>query len=266
MLKRKGFFYLSLGKAYIRIGFQILKQYPLDMILSSLSMLLRDSVNFAAIITAISIMGDMGKWKVYEIVFLYSFSMMIEASGQIFFDAIWYLGSMIRKGKLDIILIRPAGSLFQFFGSKIQLQASLSFLVSFFVFVLSIAKMDYIITGKSIICFIFFLLFCTLLNSSILGIFNCANFWLINAGEISSIVYKLRDFSKYPLFLFPVWVINIITYVIPFATTSYYPTTFLLFGENNNIIGLIIGETIFFFSVFVLIWRRGIGTYSSTGT
>ena len=132
------------------------------MILSSLSMLLRDSVNFAAIITAISIMGDMGKWKVYEIVFLYSFSMMIEASSQIFFDAIWYLGSMIRKGKLDIILIRPAGSLFQFFGSKIQLQASLSFLVSFFVFVLSIAKMDYIITGKSIICFIFFLLFCTL--------------------------------------------------------------------------------------------------------
>lgn len=93
-------------------------------------------------------MGDMGKWKVYEIVFLYSFSMMIEASSQIFFDAIWYLGSMIRKGKLDIILIRPAGSLFQFFGSKIQLQASLSFLVSFFVFVLSIAKMDYIITGK----------------------------------------------------------------------------------------------------------------------
>ena len=139
---------MSLGKAYIRIGFQILKQYPLDMILSSLSMLLRDSVNFAAIITAISIMGDMGKWKVYEIVFLYSFSMMIEASSQIFFDAIWYLGSMIRKGKLDIILIRPAGSLFQFFGSKIQLQASLSFLVSFFVFVLSIAKMDYIITGK----------------------------------------------------------------------------------------------------------------------
>lgn len=61
-------------------------------------------------------------------------------------------------------------------------------------------------------------------------------------------------------------IFNIITYVIPFATTSYYPTTFLLFGENNNIIGLIIGETIFFFSVFVLIWRRGIGTYSSTGT
>mgnify|MGYP004702203959 CR=1 FL=1 len=257
---------MNLGKAYIHIGFQILKQYPLDMILSSLSMLLRDSVNFVAIITAIIIMGDMGKWHVYEIVFLYSFSMMVEALSQVFFDAIWYLGAMIRKGKLDIILIRPAGSLFQFFGSKMQLQASLSFLVSFFVLVFSIVRMDYVITGERIIYFMFFLFFCTILNSSILGIFNCANFWLVNAGEISSIVYKLRDFSKYPVFLFPVWIINIITYVIPFAVTSYYPTVFLLFEENYNIIGLLIGETITFFGVFVLIWKKGIESYSSTGT
>lgn len=94
---RRMMYYIRVCKAYLRIGFVTLIQYPADTVIWILSMLLREASGFIGIITIASVAGGLGNWGIYEICILFSICAIIEAIGQAFLDCVWSISSAIRK-------------------------------------------------------------------------------------------------------------------------------------------------------------------------
>lgn len=60
---------------------------------------------------------------------------------------------------------------------------------------------------------------------------------------------------------------NIITYIIPFAFTAFYPAYYILSGENPLFnIGMTVLIAIVMMVVGVIVWNRDIRSYESAGS
>ena len=77
----------------------------------------------------------------------------------------------------------------------------------------------------------------------------------------------VNDFSKYPVTIYNKAVQTIITYVIPFAFTAYFPASYFLTGKIPLfcIGGTVIAGTVMF-TLAVFVWNRGLRAYESAGS
>ncbi len=79
--------------------------------------------------------------------------------------------------------------------------------------------------------------------------------------------YTFSDFAKYPATVYNRLVQNVITYIIPFALTSYYPALFILKGENPLFnLGMPVLASVVLMGAGIAVWHRGIRAYESAGS
>ena len=92
-------------------------------------------------------------------------------------------------------------------------------------------------------------------------------FWVKRSGHIMLTFYSVGEFSQYPAKIYARVVQNVITYVIPFAFTAYYPARYFLTGENPlfNLGGTVV-VSVLLFAAAVFVWRRGLSAYESAGS
>ena len=75
------------------------------------------------------------------------------------------------------------------------------------------------------------------------------------------------DFAKYPVTIYNGVVRNIVTYIVPFAFTAYYPASYILRGNNPWFcFGVGTGIAAALLTLSVLLWNKGIGAYESAGS
>lgn len=258
-------YYYKVMKAALRIGVITFAEYPIDSLVWCISMIAREGAGFIGILLLARMLGGLGGWGIYEICLLFGMAMLIEALGQLFFDAIWSIGSRIRKGKLDTYFFRPLPIFFQLITSRIMLQASVSVGVALCLIVFSFVKIG-MASVINILFFVEYIICGCIINSSIYCFFNSLNFWFVHANDIADLVQTIREFAKYPMHVFPTLVKYILTYVIPFGFVGYYPTQYLI-GEGSKWLPLILAMvTIITMFVAKCMWEAGLKRYDSTGS
>ena len=99
-------YYAKLWLRYMRIGFLCMTQYPADTMIWFISMIIREACGFVGILAVAGVTGHLGDWGIYEICLLFSMCAVIEAMGQAFFDNVWAIDKMIRRGEMDTFLVR----------------------------------------------------------------------------------------------------------------------------------------------------------------
>jgi len=199
----------------MRVGLLTTMQYPADTIIWIISMLIREAAGFIAILTLIQIAGDLGDWNFYEICILFSMSAIIEAIGQTFFDCVWSIDRVIQRGDMDVFLIRPASPFIQLLGQVIHFQALLSMLIYILIFIWAASNIGIVFQVREIQILIEYIICGTIINSGIYTIFNCLNFWIVQGDDIAVLVQTCREFTKYPLSIFPKLIISFFTYLLP---------------------------------------------------
>lgn len=263
---RKIIHYIKLEKAYLRLGIYTTFSYPLDSVLWTISMLVREAISFIGIILLASVLGEVEKWNINEICILFSMSAIPESLGQCFLDSVWNIGgAYIRTGKFDILLVRPAPVLLQLQGQRFNFQAFITFIIATVIF-FSCYQNENTITIGSIIFFMEFVIIGTLINSTIYLIFNSLNFWFVQANDLAKLVQIFRQLSKYPLNIFPTIIKVFLTYIIPFGFVAYYPASFLLKKTTLNVPLLLPSVAGIMTVVAGVIWNKGLNSYESTGT
>ena len=109
--------------------------------------------------------------------------------------------------------------------------------------------------------------FATLIYTGIKTATAAIAFWTKRSGNITYMFYMVNDFAKYPITIYNNNVRNIITYIIPFAFTAFYPAYYILSGENPLFnIGMTVLIAIVMMVVGVIVWNRGIRSYESAGS
>ena len=75
-----------------------------------------------------------------------------------------------------------------------------------------------------------------------------------------------RDMAQYPIGIFSRGMKFFLTYVIPLGCINYYPLLYLLGKSKNTLYALTPFLTILYLIPCIIIFYKGIGKYTSTGS
>jgi ABC-2 type transport system permease protein len=77
----------------------------------------------------------------------------------------------------------------------------------------------------------------------------------------------LADFTKYPLSIYSKWIRIILTFIIPFAFTAFFPAGYFVgkIAINTAVFGTALAALISFIIAYTT-WTLGIRAYESAGS
>lgn len=208
-----------------------------------------------------------GGWLFGEVLLLHAFLLFSEGSINFFFQGTWKITQMINQAELDRYILRPLPIGFQILTSRIDLDGLNKMMIGIALFLYgasrcnihwSIAKFFVLLLSLILSCFI---------RTCMIWIASCTSFWLEGTkNHLNFFISKLADVSKYPLNIYPSFLRNILIYFVPYAFISYYPISYIL-DKNKNNIGVFISPFIFLI-IFLLAkiqLKLGLIRYESSG-
>ena len=211
-----------------------------------------------------SLMG----WDLYEVVFIYGFSLIPKGIDHLLFDNLWAIGHyIVRKGEFDKYLTRPVNTLFHVMVEKFQVEAFGELIMGIALICATLPRLTVAWSAAKVLLILAVIPFASMIYTGIKIITASIAFWSKKSGNIIFSFYMVSDFAKYPVTIYNRAVQDIITYIIPFALTTYYPAVYILRGESPLFcIGAPILAALLLMSVGILVWHRGTSVYESAGS
>ncbi len=242
--------------------------YKADFIIAFFSSMAATVLGFGFIYVLFTKIPTLQGWSLNEILFLYGFSLIPLG----FFNVIsWNLYDFseiyIVEGKFDRVLLRPVSTLFQVIFEKFRLESLQEVATGIGVVILcarnlhlSFALADYFWFAVMVVCG-------SAIYLSVFLIFTAVSFWFEDRIGIVPPVFNMLNFSRYPLTIYNVFIQFLLSWIIPFAFATFYPTTHFLgrmaFTLYFHLVPVV---AVGFMFLAILIWNHGVGNYSSTGT
>ncbi|MCD8026416.1 MAG: ABC-2 family transporter protein [Clostridiales bacterium] len=207
-------------------------------------------------------------WTFEEVLFIYGFSLIPKAIDHMFFDNLWAMGHfLVRKGEFDKYLTRPINPMFHVMAEKFQVDAFGELLVGILLIASALPNLTVEWSFIKVLLVIVAMLFASFIYTGIKIGTSAIAFWTKRSGNITYMFYMVNDFVKYPVDIYNNVVRSVLTYIIPFAFTSYFPALYFLTGENPLFnIGMTALVSVIVMTIGILIWNRGVKVYESAGS
>ena len=254
------FKYMSM---YLRSQLEYKSSFVLSLIAQSLSTIL----SFFMVLILMDKFNFMDKYNIYQVILGISIVQFGFSFAECFGRGFDRFSQVIKKGSLDLMLIRPRNIYVQVFGSNIEFSKLSRVLGSLILFIIAICKLDFDKNFLNIILLVLLLLFSSLIYFSLQVLGACLCFKTIEGLEFVNIFTDgSREFGQYPMNLFKKEVLIVFTYLIPIACVNYYPVNYIL-GLSDSILYLI--SPLFclvLFSVSILLFNKCLAHYESAGS
>lgn len=262
-------------KRYFKLYLKFLEQYTktlieyrADFILGLIGFLFVQSVGVIFITLIFNSIPSLSGWSFYEILFIYGFAQIPRGIDHVFTDQLWiFSGQTIVEGKFDKYLVRPLNPLFQVVVEKFQPDGFGEIIIGTILLVISWINLNLDISIWKIIVLVIVIIFSSCIYTAIKLAIASIAFWVKFAQSYLFMVYQLSTFVKYPITIYPVWIKGILTFIIPFAFTGYYPSAYFL-GKEDFFYGIILTCIVSIVSLIISyrIWLIGMGRYESSGS
>lgn len=260
--------YFRLHRIFIAQYLKRLMEYKVDFLLGAVGMLFAQAIQVLFIGIIFSQIPKLQGWTFEEILFIYGFSLIPKFTDHLFFDNLWMVGyRIVRKGEFDKYLTRPINSLYHVIVENFCVDAFGEALTCILLLAYALPKLHIPFYWYTIPLFLVVVVFATMIYTSLKIMTAAISFWTKASGHITHMLYMTNEFSKYPVSIYNKAVQSIITYVIPFAFTAYYPASYFLTGKDPLfcIGGTVIAGTVLF-AIALFVWGRGIKAYESAGS
>ncbi len=248
-------------------------QYRLSFVLRIVAASAQLLLEFVAVWALVRRFGTVGGWRFGPLLFLLGVSgMTFRLSDAIVGGSVERCAEMVRTGRLDVLLVRPLGLLWQVIGDAFAVRRlmQLATMVPFAVIGVAHAGIHWTPLRALILAVV--VVNSTAVFTSVFVIVNCLGFWAPTSQEIgNAFTYGGAQMAKYPIHLFDGWVRVISLSLIPVGVTVYLPS-FLLFDAPNPLgvmwwqssLALASGMPLAFAASAV--WRFAVNHYQSTGS
>ncbi len=258
----------KLHRIFIKQDLKRLMEYKIDFLTGALGMLVSQAVELVFLSVIFAQIPSLEGWTFTQILFIYGFALLPKAIDHLFTDNLWMIGyTIIRKGEFDKYLTRPVSSLFAVTVEKFQIDAFGELFVGFVLLGISIPGVSLEISALNILLFIVALFFSTFIYTGVKLITASVAFWTKRSGQIIYMFYMINEFSKYPTTIYNKAVRFIVTYIVPFAFTAFFPASYFIVGGNPwyNIGGTVV-MAVLLMSIGIFLWNRGVKAYESAGS
>lgn len=262
-------------KRYFRLYLKFLEQYTktlieyrADFILGLIGFLFVQSVGVIFITLIFNAIPSLSGWSFYEILFIYGFAQIPRGIDHVFTDQLWIFSwQTIVEGKFDKYLVRPLNPLFQVIVEKFQPDGFGEIIIGTILLLISWINLKLDISIGKLLALIIVIFFASLIYTAIKLAITSIAFWVKFAQSYLFMVYQLSTFVKYPITIYPVWIKGILTFIIPFAFTGYYPSAYFL-GKEGFFNGIILTCVVSVISLITSyrIWLIGMKRYESSGS
>lgn len=243
-------------------------EYKVDFLVGMFGMLTGQALQVIFLVVIFSQIPSLKGWGFNDIVFIYAFSLIPKSIDHLLFDNLWGMGYwIVAKGQFDKYMLRPVNTWFQVATEWFQMDAVGEIITAVVLMVYTLPKVTIEWSVLKLMLLFVAVLFSTFIYTGIKTITSSLSFWVKRSGYVTHMVYAVNDFSKYPATIYNKAIREVITYVIPFAFTAYYPALYLLTGENPlfNVGGTVIASLVLC-AIGALLWHSGQKVYESAGS
>ena len=262
--------YFRLIGLEIRGQLQYRASFLMDMISTGIIL----AMFFVSLYLVLERFGTIGGWRLGEIAFLYG---MVEMSFGLM-DMIFsgfdpgHFGLRIRKGTFDQMLLRPLPLTLQVFGSQFVMRRLGRILQGATVLIYGFTQLDITWTwGKTI-----YLPIVVISQVAFFGglfiIGATITFWTVESIEFINIfTYGGTEMISYPMHIYPRWMRDFFTFIIPAMLINYLPALYFLDRQapfTVPAIGPFLAPLagVIMLVVALAFWRFGVRHYQSTGS
>lgn len=208
-------------------------------------------------------------WSTFEILLLFSLS----RAGRVFGDLIFWMpmfgfDALLKEGRLERYLLTPANPFLHFIGSQFSTFTLGHCTGSIVVAIACMFFVNVKFSLTSIAGFLISFVGGSFAYAAIIIALGSIAFWTLDLTGVSQMLMSITKFTNYPITIFPNFIQVIITFILPLAITSYYPSAILLGKQENALdIAFIIGiaGVILFWASYKL-WNHGVKRYQGTGS
>lgn len=229
---------------------------------------------FATLYILVSSFDLLGGWNGSEVMVLYGLSLMSYAIGaSFFFNFARNLSMRIRSGEFDASLTKPLHPfLHEVFAGGWNIGYFSHFTVSLIIIILALTQLDYHMTPGRFFYLVLMVFGASLIQASSLIASSTMSFFTVGSNPVLDfLVYDVKEFTNYPITVFPKGIQFILTFLLPFAFANFYPASALL-GKTipegypallpyfSPVVGAVL------FALSILLWNWGLKNYKSTGS
>lgn len=267
MQKRGLIFY---ARMYRKILVQDLKSkmsYRADFIISTFGMIMTNLSGFVTFLILFRNFPTINGWDYYHMLFLYGFSLVALTPVQCFFDNNWNLRFMVQSGDFIKYCFRPVNVFFYFISEVFDVKGLGQLAFGIGTIVYAWVHIGIPVTPLVIVKLIVYLLTASLFMIVLMNFAAATCFWIKGSGYVMVIMFRFKDFAKYPASIFSGIFKVIFTFIIPIAFIAYYPSLVIL--QPGNVPPLSWISPLFGIAFVYLsykFWMLGVRKYDFTGS
>lgn len=252
---------------YITMHLKSQLEYRSSFILSFIAQIIPIALSASMVFVLIDKFNFGDKYNFYEVMlgisivqFGFSFA---ESLGR-GFDK---FSNIIKRGTLDLMLIKPRSIYVQVFGSNIEFAKISRLIGSLVLFIIAVNHVNFDKSFINILLLIGLLIFSALIYFSLYILMACFCFFTIEGLEFTNVFTDgSREFGQYPMGIFKREILIFFTFLVPIACVNYYPVRYIL-GYSNSLLYLI--SPLFCLVLFVIAiisFNKCLSYYASSGS
>lgn len=212
--------------------------------------------------------NSIDEFNVYQMLSLYGFAQLTRGIDHFYSDFLWNFSSNgVTKGLYDKYLVRPLNPLFQIIIEKVQFDAIGEIITGIVLYIYSIMKLNINIDFILVLKTLFFVTIGVIVYTCIKVIATSSVFHIKKGFSILKSVYSISTFAKYPITIYPKFMQMILTYVLAYSLTAYYPIKYILLEPLGIYVFIkIIITVVILIIITKIIWKEGEKRYESSGS
>lgn len=267
MMIRSLKFYRKIYTEFVRMDIKRIMMYPIDFVLGNMGFFLETISTLFVLYIIVMNTGFLGEFSGYQVLFFYSYLMLVNAIWEIFFVTVLEIPYMIQSGELDIFLVRPLNILFQFIIFQLDEESVFETVVALLLLIGSITQLSELWTGIFFIKLLFFIPSSIFVRYAIYLFLSTTAFWWVSNDGLKSIFWEVSQLGNYPISIYPQW-LKAVLMIIPFSFIGYFPVHELLLSTNRFTLETLMNFSsgwIIFYLVYQFFWKQGLKKYQSIG-
>ena len=242
--------------------------YRMDFFVDTLAVSFSMVIQLAVLSTLFSKVQSLDGWSFEQVLFIYAFSLLpLGLFNIVSVNLYRFSDQYIIQGKFDRVLLRPVGTLAQVLFESFNVSGLNEILLGIVVMTYAGMKLGLDFGVKEILVLAIMVPSASLVYMGVFLAITSVSFWHEDRMGLAPPVYNIIRFSRYPITIYSLPIRIFLTFVLPFAWVAFFPATwFLGSGEFSRLALLtpLVGLAVFGGSV--MIWRRGVRNYASTGS
>ena len=252
--------------------FRSIASYRVSFLVEMSSNAMTTALDITTVLVLFGANRSVAGFSLAEALLVASLSLLGFALADMLVGNVDHLKTYVRTGLMDVILVRPLGSLWQLLCMDLPFRKVLRVVLALVVLGVSIHLNDVDWTPGRVVLLVLSPLAGLVFFGAIFVLSASLAFWWVDSGELgSAFTYGGRDFTSYPVPVYAGWFRAVFAYALGFGFVAYQPALALLgrtdplglpawAGYLSPLVALVAAV------VAALVWRAGIRHYRSTGS